>query len=326
MKSSHFIYLITFSILMSSGSSSAQNQLPTQTALPGNEKAFRPVLSRVDIKEQKAAEGTASKGIEPIVGKGLIDSPNIGDPGDLAISTTVGKSNLKNGMRSMRAELEISYVVDLHGRNVELHCVTPFIKQKGVDDDGNSYRNSGFESVTCGAKTEIYEDEKAGVTASIGLDIQLGPHTIGKGLSGRDSSYHAIVPVTVMKTLDEGRTAFVGTVIMDRNMNGPTQMYYGVGAGRRLTNTTSLNANILSSNTGETTTDLVLAHKKMGADKMYYLRVWRCNGGNPSCAGTGIEAGVEIAFEPTNHAVPAIFGTGKISPEEGIRNALNPRK
>ena len=95
------------------------------------------------------------------------------------------------GSKSTSAEFEITYGIDLYGKAVELHCVTPFTKEKGIDEDGNSYRKSGFESVTCGAKALVYDNDRTGISASIGLDIQ-SPNTIGRGMPGRDPNYPSL--------------------------------------------------------------------------------------------------------------------------------------
>ena len=291
--------LLSATLLCCLGSAAADQ--PAKVGLAGSVDTTLPVEKALDPKsDAKDAK------IDPFSGKGAIDTTQVTGPKTLIYSIKPGLSKAEDGTQKITNQVEVDYGVDLYGRTVELHCISNWTREATLNDDGSRNRQSGFESATCGAKTQVYNNEEKGLSASVAVDVQ-SPIVIGHALADRDPNFHVIIPFNVMKTLADGKAAVVGTITSDHTFGGGTEITYGGGAGMRLSSTNAVESNMTRSTYGTVTNDVVCSHQAEGDNKLYYVRVWRQRSGDPPSSGKGVEVGIEITREPNQGATPILF-------------------
>ncbi len=321
MKKANLVSLMVFCFLITGVSAHAADASKAPAAKPqaASAPADKADADKADGADSEKKEDAKPDQIEAITGLGQIPNPAPVDAGVLVTNIKYGRSKTNDGTRGASLTLEVDYGINIKGKTVELHCITPFTKEKSLNDDGTTNTASGFESVTCGAKAMIYDNDEKGISVSAGLDIQ-SPHVVGHGLEGRDPNYHMIVPISAMKTFDDGRYAIAGLITIDRTLGGGTEVSTGFGAGYRINDKTSASVGVVrSALTGNTTSDLVLS-RQYSPTTVLFARVYKCNGGSPTCSGNkGVEFGIEFT-----RAAPS--SGGKKTIEEGIAAALAPKR
>lgn len=247
-----------------------------------------PQLSLAQVNNEPAVLEVKKK-VTPFPGKGENGGTGVYEPGTFSYSISPSHTNSDNSTKNS-VELKVKYGVDLYGKDVELDCTTPWAVEKT-----GSNSNSGFESLTCGAKIQVYNNQESGTSASAKMSLK-GSNLFGHGLSDEDTGVHIIIPVAVMQMLADGDAAVVGTVTMDHALNGSgTHFKYAAGAGTRLSSSSSISGDISYATTGKTTVDAVYGYQ-VSNSTLFWVKVWRSirTSGNDE---TGVAAGIEVTLD-----------------------------
>ncbi len=231
-----------------------------------------------------------AKVVDAFPGKGNVDNTGVPEPGKVEINLSLSRVRAGD-MKSLTATTEVNYGLEFY-RDMQIGCAIPYTTETGRNDDGLEYRSSGGGSIECNVKVLFYNNDKTGVSASAGINYQKARNIIFHNFEGNDIYNHVVVPLVIQKDINDGKISLVGTVSVDHTINaGPeidrkNQVTYGVGAGYRINNDSSISVDATKTIQGVAWVDVTYMRKSkalsaaLSSDTYGYISVGKSSNGS----------------------------------------------
>jgi len=261
---------------------------------------------QAQIESDAPADKQASPKVDAFAGKGLVDNTGVPDPGKFEINLSMSRAFGPGRPTDLTALAEINYGFEFY-KDMQIGCAIPYVSETGKNDDGSSYRDRGGGSTACTVKVLFYNNDSTGWSASAAVSYQRAKSIMFNNFPGNPLENHVIVPVVIQKDINDGKISLVGTVSMDHTISAgqpiehQNQITYGIGAGYRINDDSSISVDATKTIQGVAWVDVTymrrskLLSSATGRDTLVYVTVGKSSNGSYADSNQRVvQVGIQI--------------------------------
>ena len=206
-------------------------------AAPANQ-ATQPSQLMQQTESNDPDSGGVPEPVDAFPGKG-VDNTGVPKPGKTEIEFRASRTHGPDKPTVLGFSAELNYGLEYY-KDMQVGCIVPYVSESGKDEDNLDYKASGGGPTECHVKVLAYNNDKTGVSASVGANYVKGNNIILHNFTGNDGYNHVVVPVIIQKDINDGKISLVGSVALDHTLKaGPeilqkNQLTYGAGVGYRI--------------------------------------------------------------------------------------------